>query len=171
MKLILAILFLLLIPTSTAQAQVEEPVAGISVVLEQSTPEQLEDAIKQVIFKQSELEVLYRIVEAEATGQSIEAKKNVASVIVNRVHSDLFLSRISKVVFEKSQFEPITDGRYWEVEITEETICAVNEVVEKGAITEALYFANLKYVSWKMRNWFEGLDFLFKDDSGQSFFK
>ena len=45
MKLILVILFLLLIPTSTAQAQVEEPVAGIVVSMNsyysQSEVEQL----------------------------------------------------------------------------------------------------------------------------------
>ena len=63
----------------TGQAHAEEGIAGISATLDQ---------VKGLdICPQGEKEVLYRIVEAEATGECIEAKKNVASVILNRVRS------------------------------------------------------------------------------------
>ena len=162
MKLfILTALFTLLM---TSQAHAETPVAGISVTL---------DKVKNLdhIYPQDEIEVLYRITEAEATGECTDAKKNVASVILNRVHSKDFPDTITGVVFQKNQFSPIADKRYWSVEVTEETIQAVDEVINQGATTEALYFVNLENTSRKMRNWFKKLEFLFIDPSGHSFYK
>lgn len=147
----------------TGQAYAEEGVAGISITLDQ---------VKGLdICPQGEKEVLYRIVEAEATGECIEAKKNVASVVLNRVHNKDFPNAITGVVFQKHQFSPIGDKRYWSVEVTEETIQAVDEVIKHGATTEALYFVNLENTSRKMRNWFRKLEYLFTDPSGHSFYK
>ena len=147
----------------TGQAYAEEGVAGISITLDQ---------VKGLdICPQGEKEVLYRIVEAEATGECIEAKKNVASVILNRVHSKDFPNTITGVVFQKHQFSPIGDKRYWSVEVTEETIHAVDEIFEKGVTTEALFFVNLNNTSRKMKNWFRKLEYLFTDPSGHSFYK
>jgi N-acetylmuramoyl-L-alanine amidase len=159
----LFILTALLTLLMTGQAYAEEGIAGISVTLDQ---------VKGLdICPQGEKEVLYRIVEAEATGKCIEAKKNVASVILNRVHSKDFPNTITGVVFQKHQFSPIGDKRYWSVEVTEETIQAVDEVVKHGTTTEALYFVNLNNTSQKMKNWFKKLEYLFTDPSGHSFYK
>ena len=147
----------------TGQAYAEEGVAGISVTLDQ---------VKDLdIYPQGEKEVLYRIAEAEATGECTDAKKNVASVILNRVHNKDFPNAITGVVFQENQFSPIGDKRYWEVEVTEETIQAVDEVITNGTTTEALYFVNLENTSRKMKNWFKKLEYLFTDPSGHSFYK
>lgn len=163
MKILLMTVLLTLLMTTEAMA--EEPVAGISVVL---------DKVKDIeisSISESETTVLYRIVEAEATGETIECKKNVASVIMNRVHNQDFPDTISDVVFQNNQFTPIVDKRYWSVEISEETIVAVDDVIKNGTTMEALFFVNLEKTTSKMKRWFRSLEFVYKDSSGHSFYK
>lgn len=123
-------------------------------------------------YTSQEIEVLHRITEAEATGASIEAKKNVASVIINRVRSDRFPDTIEGVVFQKSQFSPIYDGRFYSVDITNETIQAVDSVLNNSVTNNALFFCNYKDVgSLSTQKWFNNLTYLFKDDSEHSFYR
>lgn len=161
---IFLILTLLLLMHPTQAYATEYAVAGISATL---------DKLKDIeIFSPEEIEVLYRIVEAEVTKGDIEAKKNVASVILNRVHSDGFPDTISEVVFQKGQFSPVEDKRYWQVDITDETKEAVNFVLANGPTTDALYFCNLDLASRKMKNWFRNnLVYLFTDKVNHSFYK
>lgn len=147
----------------TGQAMAEEGVAGISATLEKVKDDS--------IIPETEKTVLYRIVEAETTGEGEEAKKNVASTILNRVHNNSFPNTISEVVFQNYQFSPVSDKRYWSVEVTEETMQAVNDVIANGSTTEALYFCNLNNVSGKMKRWFKKLDYLFTDEANHSFYK
>lgn len=116
---------------------------------------------------------LYRIVEAEATNGDKQSKKNVAHVILNRVKSNKFPNTIQGVVFQKHQFSPISDGRYYSVNIKESTKQAVIEAYEEGDTTGgALYFANMSCVSnSNTRRWFNSMTYLFKDSIGHSFFK
>lgn len=76
--------------------------------------------------------ILLRIVEAEATGGTLEQKKNVASCVLARVKAGHWGDTIEDVVFAKGQFSPISDGRYWEVEITQSTRDAVEAVMIEG---------------------------------------
>lgn len=128
-------------------------------------------------FSKKETKILQRIVEAECTSQSLEAKKNVASVVINRVYGKGFPDTIKGVVFQhkgnRYQFSPVKDGRYYMISITKETIKAVDEVLVDGVINDALYFANESDIkSLRTQKWFrENLIFLFEDDSGHSFYK
>ena len=61
---------------ATSKFSGEIPVAGIGTALEMASDYER--------IPPHEKEVLCRIIEAEATGQSIESKKNVCSVILNR---------------------------------------------------------------------------------------
>lgn len=128
--------------------------------------------ITVIEFSDEELEILYRIVEAEATGKSIEAKENVASSIINRLYNKNFPSTIEDVVFQKDQYSPIKDNRYYTVKMTKETKKAVHNVVKNGVTHDCIYFCNYdKVTSSKLRRWFNSLEFVFKDDSGHSFYK
>lgn len=166
--LIVIVLILFLASHNTRQAKAEEGVAGIAITL---------DKIKDIenVYPKNEITVLYRIVEAEATGENIDSKKNVASVILNRTKNKDFPDTITDVVFQHDgdnyQFSPIKDKRYWSVEVTKETIMAVDDVITAGANSEAIYFCNLDKVSERMKKWFGSLKFLFKDDSNQSYYK
>lgn len=119
-----------------------------------------------------EREILLRITEAEATGASVEARKNVASVIINRVNSNKFPNSIEGVVFQKGQFSPIQDQRYYNVTVTDKTVQAVDSVLQDGVTNNALFFCNYRDVkSLSTQKWFNKLSYQFKDDSGHSFYK
>ena len=75
-------------------------------------------------FTEEELDLLFHVVQAEVGNEySFESKVNVANVIFNRFYHERFPDTLSDVLV-RDQFSPIADGRYKEVEITEDTILA-----------------------------------------------
>ncbi len=123
-----------------------------------------------------DLEALLRIVEAEAGCEDEEGKLLVANVVLNRVNSGIFPGTVTGVVFQQengvSQFSPISNGRYYTVEISEATISAVGRALSGEDISEgALFFASRKYADSDRMKWFdEKLTFLFSH-GGHEFFK
>lgn len=89
-----------------------------------------------------EIEMLYRITEAEAGEGTIDQKKNVVSCVLARVASDGFPNNIEAVIFEKDQFTPVWDGWYYKVKVTDETRQAVDEVLESGRLHDYLFFCS-----------------------------
>lgn len=103
-------------------------------------------------------EILCRIVEAEAGNEDEKGRMLVANVVMNRVESSRFPNTVKGVVFQKSgglyQFSPVANGRYYRVNVSEETRKAVDKVLRgKDDSRGALYFvnryaANSEYMSW-----------------------
>ena len=89
-----------------------------------------------------EFEILCRIAEAEATDGTIEQKENVVSCVFARMESNEFPNTVKGVVFEKSQFSPISDGRYYSVKVTEDTKAAVNNILKNGKNHNYLFFCS-----------------------------
>ena len=122
-----------------------------------------------------DLEALLRIVEAEAGGEDEEGKLLVANVVLNRVECDKFPNTVCEVVFQQdngvTQFSPVKNGRFHSVEISEETVSAVERALEGEDISQgALYFAARKYADSEKMKWFdEKLTFLFSH-GGHEFF-
>lgn len=68
-----------------------------------------------ISYTEAELDLLARLVRAEAESEPYAAKVGVAAVIVNRIKSDLFPNTISSVIYEISsngyyQFTPVKNG-------------------------------------------------------------
>ncbi len=124
---------------------------------------------------EKDLEALLRIVEAEAGGEDEEGKLLVANVVLNRVESSKFPDTVCEVVFQRengvTQFSPISNGRYWSVQISEETVQAVERALEGEDNSQgALYFAAREYAESDQMKWFdEELTFLFAH-GGHEFF-
>ena len=118
--------------------------------------------------EQADLEVLLRIVEAEAGCEDEDGKLLVANVILNRLDSDHFPDSITEIVFQRengvSQFSPTVDGSYNKVQISEETVNAVGRALAGEDISQgALYFAARKYADRESMRWFdEKLTLLFR---------
>jgi len=91
---------------------------------------------------QDEYDILVRITEAEATGGNIEQKKNVVSCVLSRVEAEQWPNTVSEVVFQKQQFTPVWDGRYYKVSITESTKRAVDDVLKFGKTHDCLWFCS-----------------------------
>jgi spore germination cell wall hydrolase CwlJ-like protein len=171
-KLLILTLCIILLATSYTNVKAEEGVAGISETLEKADADVIETAFKDLKFTKKEVNVLYKIIEAECEGQSKEDKQNVCSVIINRMMHSHFDNSISAVVFADNQFTSVDNGRYDNAVVDKETKKAVNEVLENGVTNEATYYANLDNVSYKMKRWFyDNLEFLYTDDANHSFFK
>lgn len=124
----------------------------------------------------SEMEILCRIVQAEAGGEDMTGKILVANVILNRVDSPAFPNDIRSVVFQSAngcyQFSPIMDGRYYSVVISEET----KEAVERALLGEdlsqgALYFVSRRNVAPDRMEWFDCNLTKVEEHGGHEFFR
>lgn len=75
-------------------------------------------------FTDEELYLLFHVVQAEVGDEySFEQKVNVANVIFNRLRHEKFPDSLIELL-EAEQFQPIADGRYKTVEVSENTILA-----------------------------------------------
>ncbi|MBR1930164.1 MAG: cell wall hydrolase [Lachnospiraceae bacterium] len=132
---------------------------------------------KEVLYDlpEEEVDVLLRIVEAEAGCEDEDGKLLVANVVLNRVANDAFPDTITEVVFQRergvTQFSPVSNGTIWSVQISEETLEAVQRALEGEDISQgALYFVARKYADSEHMKWFDRhLTFLF-EHGGHEFF-
>lgn len=100
------------------------------------------------------LELLALMVEAEAGNQSIEGKKLVVDVALNRVDSDQFPDDLTEVITELNAFTSYWDGGIDSVwEASPSTYEAIREELEHRTNTEVLYFTSEGYseygTAWK----------------------
>ncbi len=122
-----------------------------------------QQTVRSNLMPEEEYDTLLHIVEAEATGGDITSKMMVAGVVLNRVEDPCFPDTISGVVFEKDQFSPVSDGRFYSCEVTEDTIEAVARVLSGENCSEgALYFVARDSAADSELSWFdEALTWLF----------
>lgn len=91
-------------------------------------------------FTEEELDLLFRVVQAEVGDEySFESKVNVANVIFNRFYHERFPDTLSDILAH-DQFSPIADGRYKEVEVTEDTILACEYAFTMDDTTDGCLF-------------------------------
>lgn len=112
--------------------------------------------------------LLAKIAMAEAEGEDVEGKAFVMLVVLNRVWTDEFPDTIHDVIYQKSQFSPMADGRFDRVEPNEECYEAL-EMVMLGwdKSNGALYFESEKSAdNWHSRH----LEYLFTH-GGHRFYK
>lgn len=88
----------------------------------------------------AELEVLARCVEAEAGNQSIEVKRAVISVILNRVDDDDWPDTISEVIADPYEFATYWNGRMDEVTPATSTYEAIACEMETRSYPGLYYF-------------------------------
>ena len=103
-------------------------------------------------------------------------KMLVANVILNRVEDEHFPDSINEVIFQANnvvtQFSPISDGRFYSVKVSNETVEAVNKVLQGEDNSQgALYFAARKSADKENMRWFdEELNWLFAYGGHEFFF-
>lgn len=123
----------------------------------------------------SEYDTLLRIVEAEATGEDIMGKMLIANVILNRVKDERFPDTIEEVVWQEiggsAQFQPTIDGRIYSVEISEDTIEAVDRVLAGEDYSQgALYFMARVASEDNSVGWFDSTLILLFEHGGHEYY-
>ena len=78
-----------------------------------------EDKSSQMTLNDSEVQLLARMIAAEAEGEPYRGKVAVGAVILNRMGSSLFPDSLRGVLFEPRQFQPVRNGRFWRVPVGE----------------------------------------------------
>ncbi len=117
---------------------------------------------KEVKYELSETdyEALLKIVQAEAGNEDETGKMLVAGVVLNRVEDETFPDTVTEVVMQQEggvyQFSPVANGSYNRVQVTQETIDAVENVLEGEDVTKgALYFVARKHADPEKMKWFD----------------
>ena len=165
------------VDSSSAKEKKKENTKEVVNTKQETEKSATKDTEQRVIdLSSKDIEMLERIVEAEATGEDSKGKELVANVILNRVNDDHFPKSIEGVIFQKDgntyQFSPIRDDRYWSVVVSQDTIAAVENVLMGQDDSQgALYFSARARASSSSMKWFDNnLEFLFKY-GGHEFFK
>ncbi|MBA1333668.1 MAG: hypothetical protein HPY66_0061 [Firmicutes bacterium] len=76
-----------------------------------------------------ELYLLAKMIECEARYEPYEGKVAVGAVILNRVKSSKFPNTIEGVIFQKGQFQPISDGGWEKKEPSKQSYNAAEEAL------------------------------------------
>lgn len=134
------------------------PIETILPPMETEHPQQ-ETMIQSRDWDADESYLLEKIAMAEAENQDTEGKALVMCVVLNRTWSDEFPNSIEKVIYQKNQFSPISNGRFDEVEPDQDCQDALL-MVEHGwdESRGALYFESESESTWHR----EHLRFLFQ---------
>ena len=91
---------------------------------------------------QYEVNLLARLVEAEANGEPLSGKIAVAAVVMNRIENNSFPNTISSVIYQPGQFDPVTNGNI-NNQPNPESYTAAREALNGNDPTNgALYFYN-----------------------------
>ena len=128
-------------------------------------------AARRIKYTDEDYQVLLRIVQAEAGICDPTGKILVADVIINRVLSGKFPDSVKAVVYQPSQFQPVSNGTINTVKVTAETIeCVDRALAGEDYSNGALYFMNRR-ASGSAASWFDRrLTYLFAHD-GHEFFR
>lgn len=128
-------------------------------------------AARRIRVTDEDYQVLLRIVQAEAGICDERGKILVANVIINRVISGEFPNSVKAVVYEPSQFQPVSNGAINSVKVTAQTIDCVDRALQGEDYSKgALYFMNRRG-SGGAASWFDRhLTYLFAHD-GHEFFR
>lgn len=97
-----------------------------------------------------QLNLLSKLVAAEARGESYEGQVAVAAVVLNRVKDARFPDSIEGVIYQKNAFSVVRDG-YIDAQPTEESYKAAKEALYGSDPTNnAIYFWNpdISTCSW-----------------------
>lgn len=103
--------------------------------------EQQAEATWSYAVSEEDLLLLQKIVMAEAEGEPYQGKVAVANVVLNRLRSANFPDTIYEVIYQKSQFSPVANGRLKRVKPNEDSIKAVNAALSGvKEVTDDTYF-------------------------------
>ncbi|MCA0972447.1 cell wall hydrolase [Halobacillus litoralis] len=95
-----------------------------------------------VTLNESQIDLLSRLVEAEAKGESYAGKVAVATVVLNRVESDLFPDTLRQVIYQDYQFTPVSNGQIYQPASQQSEAAVYEALAYQGYDNNSLFFYN-----------------------------
>lgn len=146
-----------------AEAVQEQGTESISEVADtqaviQDSPTPLVEAVvesnkRKMTLTDEELQLLLRVVSAEARGESQEAQYTVACVIFNRMESTMFPNTLTEVVMQNGQFSCVANGAIYNVPITESVAQAVVMAMDDNTLDPSImWFRSSYYHSFRTQS-------------------
>jgi len=108
-----------------------------------------------------DLNLLARLIHAEAEGEPFIGKVAVGAVIMNRLKDPRFPNSIKEVIFQPQQFSPVSDGRLFQITDVHPDCIKAAEMAIAGADPTggALFFYNPDKVS--STNWIRSREIIY----------
>lgn len=92
------------------EAGIVEESPAVEAAEDRSAGRPQETAEPRADLTAAELDLLARLIRAEAQGEPYPGKVAVAAVVLNRMESRLFPNTVRGVIYERRQFEPVDNG-------------------------------------------------------------
>lgn len=117
----------------------EEPAEGFIKV----KPAATKIAAQTIGFTDDEIDLLARLVRAEAQIEPFEGKVAVACVVLNRIENSQFPDTIESVIYEPRQFQPVSNGEI-NKPADAESVAAVKAALtnQRNLVGDSLFFYN-----------------------------
>jgi len=93
-------------------------------------------------YTSSDVNLLAKLITAEAGGTSYNDQVSVGAVVLNRVKSNLFPNSIKAVIYQNSQFTPVTNGSINKTAQASALKAAHSALSGNDPTNKALYFHN-----------------------------
>ena len=135
------------------------PLEPIEVVNEVYEPEPIEEVIVEDIYEpepivevedeqiltDEEIELIALVTMAEAEGEPEEGKRLVIDTILNRVDGEYWPDTVTDVIYQKSQFTSMWNGRVNRCYVREDICQLVREELKSRTNNEVVFFTAGKY--------------------------
>lgn len=92
-----------------------------------------------------DISLIALVTMAEAEGECEEGKRLVIDTILNRVDSEYFPDNVYDVVYQRSQFSSIWNGRVDRCEVREDICELVREELQSRTNTDVIFFTAGEY--------------------------
>ena len=94
---------------------------------------------------ENDIREIAQITMAEAENQDEYGKRLVIDTVLNRVNHPSFPNTVHGVIFQSGQFQPVTNGRYYNYWVSDENYKLVKEEVEKRTNYDVIFFQAYNY--------------------------
>ena len=132
-------------PTVTPLPQITETIETVEQTVEDIP------ANEEELMSDEDIELIALITMGEAEAESVEGKRWVIDVILNRMDSDDFPDTPRGVIYQNGQFECTWNGRLNRCEVREDICQLVREELKNRTNSEVLYFRTDHYHSFGER--------------------
>ena len=108
-------------------------------------PEPIVEVEDEQILTDEEIELIALVTMAEAEGEPEEGKRLVIDTILNRVDGEYWPDTVTDVIYQKSQFTSMWNGRVNRCYVREDICQLVREELKSRTNNEVVFFTAGKY--------------------------